>query len=238
MNHTFLLAALVLFAVAGVGLFWRARAALACVPAALLVFFANLDRIEHFKASFPGSTIEAQTRELGATLGEAKATLAQLRALTIATAESLIDLKENSHYLLTQSAGDQFVEQDAFKGKLLQMLKQTGMPEDQINDVEQSDRNTVMTFYAYAAYRYARNTLPNTSWREFDRAYYDLIKATPNGALSPDQTLQLFKTFRVEPGKFTEYIEDFRYYVKTGKQRRPDVWAHRGSWAYGELPPQ
>jgi hypothetical protein len=197
-NHTFLLVGLALFVVAGVGVLWHKSAALASVPAAFLLFFANLDRIEHFKASFPGSTIEAQTRELGETLGEAKVTLAQLQALTIATAEALIDLKENSHYLSSQSAGDPFVEQDAFKSKLLQMLKQTGMPEGQINAVEESDRNTVIKLYANAAYRYARNILPNTSWREFDRAYYDLIKATPDRTLSPDQTLQLFKQFRVE----------------------------------------
>ncbi len=65
-----------------------------------------------------------------------------------------------------------------------------------------------------------------------DDAYYKLTNAQPTKALSPDQCQELLDKIHIDTAKFAEYMEDFRYYVKAGKQRRPEVWARRGSWGY------
>src|ERR1700752_1018186 len=99
-KYLFLFGALALFLAAGVGVFWRKGAALAAIPAFLLVIAGNLDRIESFKASYQSAVIEAKTRELTQTIDDAKEAIRQIRELAVVTAEQLIDLRENSHALL------------------------------------------------------------------------------------------------------------------------------------------
>jgi hypothetical protein len=123
LKYAFLFSGFALFLVAGIGVFWKKAAALASIPALLLVISANLDRIESFKASFP-SSIEAKTREINKTVNEAKEIIEQVRSLAIITAESLIDLRVNSlHAFLVASSKDELVEQDSFKAKVIQALK-------------------------------------------------------------------------------------------------------------------
>jgi hypothetical protein len=235
LKYAFLFAGIALFLVAGIGVFWEQRAALASIPAILLVMSANLDRIESFKASFPSSTIEAKTRELTQTVDEAKNIIEQLRSLAVITAESLIDLRVNSNALLS-SSGDEFGEQDAFKAKVLKALKGMGLPQDKLKEVANSDRSVILKFYAYASYRFGRNTLQQSRWQEFDNAYQSVTNAQSTKSLSPDQCQELLDEFHIDTAKFAEYMEDFRYYVRTGEQRRPKVWAERGNWGFGELP--
>jgi hypothetical protein len=101
-----------------------------------------------------------------------------------------------------------------------------------LKEVEQSDKNVIIEFYGYTAYRFGRNTLLQGRWQEFDDAYYKLTNERPTKLLSPDQCQELLDKFHID----TAYMEDFRYYVNTGEQRRPKVWARRGSWGFGELP--
>ena len=52
LNTAFLIVGLILFLVAGVGVFWKKAAALASIPAFLLAFSGNLDRIESLRRRF------------------------------------------------------------------------------------------------------------------------------------------------------------------------------------------
>ena len=230
-KYVFLLAALALFLAAGFGVFWKKGAALAAIPALLLVISANLDRIESFKASYQSAVIEAKTRELTTTIDDAKEAIRQIRELAVVAAEALIDLRENSHALVADAPGlEEYKEQDEFKAKVIEALKKMSVPPEQLATVAQSDRNVVMSLYAYAAYRFGRNALPQSKWTEIENAYYALAVKQPP---SPDQCQALLDSFHIDTAKFAEYMEDFRYYAKTGEQRRPDVWAHRENWGFG-----
>lgn len=230
LKYFFLFAALALFLAAGIGVFCRKRAALAAIPAFLLVISANLDRIESFKASYQSAAIEAKTRELTQTIDDAKEAIRQIRELAVITGEALIDLRMNSHALIADGT-DIYKEEDEFKARVIEALKKMGLPQETLSVVSQSDRDIVINFYAYAAYRFGRDTLPEDKWKEFDAAYNSVAKS-----LSPDQCQALLERFQVDTARFADYMADFRYYVKTGEQRRPDVWAHRDAWGFGKLP--
>jgi len=169
-KYVFLGTALALCLVAGVGVFWNKAAALASIPAGLMVISANFERLASLKVS--SSTIEATMRDLNTTVDQAKVILAQLRSLAVITAESLIDLRLHSNAIVASSPSrDEFVEQDAFKSRVIQSLQPLGLSQDQMTQVRRSDRNVVLEFYAYAAYRFGRDALPETHWGDFDQAY-------------------------------------------------------------------
>lgn len=115
---------------------------------------------------------ETQTRELTKTIDDAKEAIRQIRELAVVTAEELIDLRENSNALLAGGPGrDEFREQDKFTAKILEVLQKMRLPRDQLAAVGQSDKNVIMNFYAYAAYRFGRDALPQSKWKDIDNAY-------------------------------------------------------------------
>jgi hypothetical protein len=202
---------------------------LAAIPAFLLVMSANLDRVESFKASYQSTVIEAKTRELTQTIDDAKEAIRQIQELAVVTAETLIDLKFNSHALVVDDV-DIAKEEDEFEATVIASLRKMGLPEDKLDQVSKSDRNVVVNFYAYAAYRFGRDNLPQDKWADFDAAY-NKIKASTK-AISPDQA----KSYGIDSGKFSDYMADYRYYAEQGQQRRPVVWAQRQAWGFGGVP--
>lgn len=202
----------------------------AVVLAMFCAVLGNPDRIASLK--FLG--MEAQTRELTKTIDDAKEAIRQIRELGVVAAEALIDLRENSHAIIADAPGlDEYKEEDEFKAKVIEALKKMQLPPEQLAAVAQSDRNVVLSFYAYAAYRFGRSALPQSKWDEFDKAYNTLAAQQPP---SPNQCQALFDSFHIDGARFADYMADFRYYAKTGEQRRPDVWAHRQTWGFGDLP--
>ncbi len=228
--------ACIFFAIVIYGLLSTKASKTASVSAVILAMFCavlgNPDRIASLK--FLG--FETQTRELTKTIDDAKEAIRQIRQLAVVTAEALIDLRENSHALLAEAPGlDEYREQDEFKANVIEMLRKMGLPQEQLAAVTQSDRTVVMNLYAYAAYRFGRNVLPQSKWTEIDNAYYTLAAKQPP---TPDQCQALLDSFHIDTTKFADYMDDFRYYAKTSEQRRPEVWAHRESWGFGNLPKQ
>jgi len=203
-------------------------AALACVPAAMILLFANLDRVDSFKVG--ASSIEAKLTQK---ITDAQRIIDQMRHLAVNTAKSLIQLRENSNALVTSL---DFPAEDAYKATVLQSLKDMDLSADVIKEVEQSDSNVVIAFYAYAAFRFASDGfLPDEKKRrEFDTAYVALSDSQKH---SPDELEALYNRFHVDGTKFASYMEDFRYYVANKEQRRKDVWARRETWGYGRTSP-
>ncbi len=208
------------------------------VAAILAVVFAvlgNPDRIESLSFS-PINGFAAKTRELNKTIDDAKEAIRQIRELAVVSAETLIDLSENSNALLVEGPGqDEYKKQDERKAKILESLRKMGLPMEQVAAVTQWDKNVVMSFYANAAYRFGRDALPQSKWNDIDNAYNTLAAKQP---LTPDQCQAFLDSFQIDTTKFADYRDDFRYYIKTGEQRRPEVWARRGSWGFGNLPQQ
>ena len=231
LKYLCLTSGLVLLILSGVGCLRNKKvAALASVPALLLMVFGSIDRIETFKASFATVSFEEKTRELASTVDEAQKVLEQLRMFAVNTAKSLIQLSENSHAIVADSV-DVFAEQDAYKAQILQALKDMDISPEKIKEVAQSDSNIVEELYAYAAWRFGRDELPQNSIAQYDSSYNKLATAQH---ISPEQIQKLFDDFHIDVTKFADHMEDFRYYVKTKEQRRPDIWTQRAKWAYGK----
>jgi hypothetical protein len=203
-------------------------ATLACIPAALLLLFGNLSQVDSFKVGV--SSIEAT---LSAKVTDAQRIIDQLRGLAVNTAKSLIQLRENSNALVTSI---DFPAEDAYKASVVQSLKDMEIPAEAIKEVEQSDSNVVVGFYAYAAFRFASDGfLPDDKKRqEFNTAYAALSDAQKH---SPVELEALFNRFHVDGTRFSPYMEDFRYYLSNKEQRRPEEWAKRETWGFGRTTP-
>jgi hypothetical protein len=116
---------------------------------------------------------------------------------------------------------------------VIEVLKKMQLPQEQLNAVTQSDKNVVINFYARAAYRFGRDQLPQSKWNDIDGAYRVLLTNQP---VTPEQCQKLLDSFHIDTDKFSDDMDDFRYYARTGEQRRPEVWARRESWGFGNLP--
>jgi hypothetical protein len=172
--------------------------------------------------------VEAKLSDLNSTINSAQASLHQLRQLAVNTAEALIQLRENSNAILASSQVDEESAEDAYKTSLLQNLRNMGVSPTEIANVAQSDSNVVLGFYAYAAYRWGRDSLPQSQWRGFDSAYNRIKQPA-----SPDEVEKLLTDFHINTSGFSGYVEDYQYYAKTLRQRRPLVWANRAAWGFG-----
>lgn len=229
MSAAFEIAGLAVLVSASIACFWRKRSAFAFIGGFLLVVFANPDRVQSLTASVSSARVEAKLRDLGSTINSAKAVLDQLKALAVNTAKSLIQLREGQNAILASSQTDEYKAQDAYKASLLQNLRNMGVSPADIKEVAQSDSNIVLAFYANAAYRWARDSLPQSQWRAFDSAYSRIEEPA-----SPDEINKLLNDFRVGTPGFSSYMDDYRYYAKTLEQRRPLVWASRSAWGFGQ----
>ena len=228
-GHAFEIAGFVVLIGASVACFWRSRAALAFLGGVLLLLFGHFNRADSIAPFFTSVGTDARLSELNATLVSANASLDHLRRLAANTAKVLIQLRENANASMAGSPADEEHAEDAYKVSLLQNLRDMGVSPAEITAVAQSDSNVVLSFYAYAAYSWGRNSLPERQWPAFDGAY-DRITQPAN----PDDIEKLLTHFHVKATGFSGYMEDYRYYAKKMEQRRPLVWANRASWGFGK----
>lgn len=211
----------------------RGKAAgLLMMPAIVALLFGAPEGLQKFHAAFATGSLDATFQQK---INDADKIIAQLRALAVNTAKSLIQLRENSHALLV-GASNEFEDQDAYKLTLLKALRDMGITDDTIKEVEKSDSNVVVSFYAYAAYRFASDGfLPDEKRRQdFDKTYQ---KLSAEQQRSPGQIQNLYDDFHVDGSKFAPYMEDFRYYTERREQRRPEAWAKRETWGFGRTTP-
>jgi hypothetical protein len=192
---------------------------IALFSAALCLFVANIDRIEFFKASF--SSIEAKTREAQAVVDDARATVASLRKLAVATASFQVDMLAAAGRF---GGGGTPKRKEEQKAHLLEELKGLGLTEKELAEVNGADRRWVMFDYALGLLRSLSVQNDPVKAAAFKKAFES------GEAPTPDECADLLSTFHIGDDKTAELLKDYRYYSETGKQRRPDVWLDRGNW--------
>lgn len=188
----------------------------AVVATALCLFAANLDRVVSIKASLSG--FEATTREAKIVIDQAKATVKSLRELAVATASFQVDMLAAAGRF---AGGGTIARKDAQKSHLLERLKELGLTDEQLAEVDRADREWVMIDYAFALLQ----PLNVGNDPEKQKAYGEAFSATH--PLTPDECKNLLDRFGIDDQTILDLLEDYRYYFKTGKQRRPDVWKSR-----------
>jgi hypothetical protein len=191
----------------------------ALASAALCLFVANIDRIESFKASF--SSFEAKTREVQTVVDDARATVASLRKLAVATASFQADMLAAAGRFGGGGTSKQKEEQ---KAHLLEELRGIGLTDKELAEVSDADRRWVMFDYAFGLLRSLNVQHDPVKLAAYQKAFESGEPPTP------DECADVLSTFHISDEKTTELLKDYRYYYETGKHRRPDVWLDRGNW--------
>lgn len=186
------------------------------VMAFICLVIGNIDRIETFRASPSG--IEAKTREVQQVIDSAKATVSSLHELAKAVAALEVDLIAGAARL-----GPDSKHKDALKNNLLQKLRALGLDERSVKEVASADK-----FYVSFDYQIAILEDLNTASDEEKAAAYRKISV--DGPLTPDECEALLQRFGITSPEKWELLKDYQFYVRTGEQRRPEVWANRDNW--------
>jgi hypothetical protein len=104
---------------------------------------------------------------------------------------------------------------------LLEQLKGLGLTDEQLAEVDGSDREWVMLDYAFAVLG------PLARGDDAQKKVYSKTFDTTPGP-TPADCEKLLNEFNIEDVNVRELLKDYQYYYDTGKQRRPQVWRDRG----------
>jgi hypothetical protein len=186
----------------------------ALTAAALSLFFGNIDEIESLTASASGFNVK--TREVRQVITDAKDTITLLRKLAVVTAGLQVKMLAAEGRL---QGPDSLLQKDVQKEELLSELKNIGLNEDEIVKVAAADNAWVKWDYVIAILQPINSPTDRTQIIAYTNAY----KRYTN-PLSPKECEELLNQFNANSDKTKTLLEDYRYYLKYGKHRRPEVW--------------
>jgi hypothetical protein len=172
-----------------------------------------------FKAS--ASRVEAKTREV---IAKAENTLSELQLLARSMGELTLSLVKRSGRL----GGYSDQEEESIKGRVLEVLRNLGIPERDLPGVlEEWHRSTE---FDYAQAILGGNTVPSG----VDNAVSEEWKALRTGGITKIPRPTEIRGFLEKHGLMTkarsEYLEDYEYYRTYKAHRRPAVWHERRQW--------
>lgn len=192
--------------------------------AALCALIGNLDKIENLKLSRDG--IEAKMREANQVVDEAKTVLAELHKFAELTGSLFVNMLSGEGRL----GGRDPIDIEEQKGRILKLLKSIGINEEALKSVEMSDKKYIVFDYAYGIVRkLQKSTEPTTEQHKTAKAMLETWNG--NNLPTPQYLSTLFKQIGVTDPEFWELVEDYKYYVENGEQRRLSVWLSRRTWA-------
>jgi hypothetical protein len=201
------------------------------IPGVALLLFGNVDRIQSLTVT--AGSVKADLREIRQNVEENRSILTEIRRLAVANAKLVIRARESGSAI---TAVDDHPDEDDFKAQVLKELRYLGLSAEEIDEVDQSDRDIVLDFYAYAAQRFACDQLSDPTRQQCYQVYRALRGQNGSKTASADQMVDLFHKFGVSVGPFEPYLDDYKYYEAHGHQRRPDEWHKRGEWRFGKIP--
>jgi len=184
--------------------------------------FANIDRIESFKASRDG--FEAKTR---AVIREAKDTLAELQILATHLAEISLTLVKRSGRI----GGYPDDEQEQIKEEMLVTLSKLGIADGEFPII-------LKQWHRFEALDYVFGVLGNSQIP--DGATNEIItewKALrSDAAVNQPTDAVVLRAFLDRHGFMTNerlgYLADYEHFVRSKSHRRPEVWKDRRNWGH------
>ena len=187
------------------------------VAALVCVALANLDRFKSFKAA-----------GVEATLRDAEVAVKQSRALALITTKMLLSLVKRTGRI----GGFPPAQQIEIQHDVDRVLSQYDVTEaerrEAYTDWDQFDK------FDYVTAILGGNKTPN--WKEPAHAgKSDEWQTLRNRASkmdfpSADELSAFLARHDFLNKENTELLEDYRYFLKEGKHRRPEVWARRNEW--------
>ena len=206
---------------------WSAsgRGGIAFLCASLFAVLANIDRIESLKASFIG--IEAKIREVNEVIEETKATLRALQELVAVAGAAVIELGAGAG---RYGGGQTIGSKDVRRQQVLSVLERAGLSARQIGEVASADREWVIADYVQGIFAVFNNGRRLTKEQKQYLQKFSLPGRTTMTWPTPDECEVAMDMFRINDRFSRELLNDYRFYLQTGTQRRPQVWADRGNW--------
>ncbi len=198
----------------------RLRAAGMALLAAFLCFFIiKIDKFEYVAANLYG--FEARTRKADELVKEAKASLESLRDLAAMAGGFQVENLAAEGRIGGRGTAAQNETQ---KEQILKQLRALGLSESKLKEVALADQKWVSIDYAFGILGKLNN--PDDP---LQRADYDLVFASGNPPLPRDCEMILNK-FQINDEWTRNLLEDYKYYVRLGHHRRPEVWLDHDSW--------
>ena len=186
-----------------------------------MVFFGllgqgHIGRLD-FSAS-PGS--------LQATLVRAEETVDAARTLMLSYGKVLFGIVADAD--LASLNADKYARRDAIKELVIKEAERARLSEKEIREISDVEKPSISSIYAEAVYWYGGHYLNGVGPEatKFDTAMQSVLGHHP----TPDELEKIVKEAGIDDPVTLAFIDDYRYYVKTGKHRRPEVWHKRSEW--------
>lgn len=191
------------------------------VGALALLVAANLDRVSEFKASASG--IEARTREV---VNRAEGAIAELRILALHVAEVSLSLA------MRQGRWGGFSDDDLdrLRNSVIENLERLGIPDEQRRLIFK-DWHRIVEF-DYAHHILGGSHIPDKATPEVRHAWDAMREGGFAKYASPDELEQFLRSSGYMTSDLEQLTEDYRFYIKERKHRRPDVWRNREHWGH------
>jgi len=194
----------------------------AVFAAVFCTLMGNADRFETVKFSLTG--VETKAREV---LRQAEVTQKAFQKLAAMTGELLIDLNAAQGRFAGSGEGE---ARDARKSRLLESLGDIGLSKQDLAKVADSDKAWNIIDYANGILTSAGRKIPDDRRGQWQAALAPIMADGNFRSATPEKLRDLLAEFAALDTDQAELIDDYRHYLKTGEQRRPDIWMQRYKW--------
>lgn len=196
------------------------------LAAVVCAFVGHIDKVESFQASVSG--VQAKIREADRVVGEAKSALTELHKFAEMASAMLINMLSGEGRLGGRSPKE--IEEE--RAHILESLKFIGLDDEAIKKVSLADEKWVAVDYAIGILHTLRKS--TTCSPEQRQVATDMLERWNNEDYrpTPEDFSEKFKQSGITDPVVLELVEDYKYYMKTGTHRRPNVWMDRRSWPH------
>ena len=184
-----------------------------------IMFINNLDRISEIKAN--GKGFEAKTREV---IEEAKITIKEMQNMV-----KLISTTELSLVMRTgRWGGYSDEEKEILKDNVLDILTQLNISKEEQEIVLVEWHKWII--FDYVNYILGGPTIPSGVSKYVINQWKQLRRRGINDKPTPDELTAFLQSSNCLTDKRKDLIEDYKYFIKYKKHRRPDEWHNRANW--------
>ncbi|CAH0339412.1 hypothetical protein [Rhizobium sp. CECT 9324] len=193
---------------------------LALLAAFICLVAARFDDLAKFKLSKDG--LEGEMREV---IDEARATLAQLHLLAEEQSRFMLwSMQSNGRW-----GGMKIESQDRMRASVVSTLKTLGVTEQKIEDVVSVEYPFIDFDYASYVTRKLGNGLNEDAHKAWNEFFSSERRKGIGFQPSPDELETFLASLDLVSDDVKQRLEDYRYFKKVRKHRRPEEWQNSRS---------
>jgi hypothetical protein len=191
------------------------NAAVAAIVAAFCALMGNPDQFQKMSFSLSsGVVVEARQ-----TIQQAQVTLAQLQKLGSLMGQFIIAEDAARGRL---GNGESPAEHEALRQSILDLLKSTNLPDNELSKVATADHKWIITDYVSGIVGMANLQIPENKvmeWAKIYKPFMDTTDVNDYATFTPEKLTELLKHFSALNESEKSMIADYEYYLKTGTPR-------------------